>query len=291
MKPVDIVKIEKLIPIFKNGEAANAIEVARVIDLEDNSCQFNIIVGKGLYNIGDKAIYIQPDYCIPERELFKEYFYPMGDPKKSKLGKKGRIRAVKFNFNFENEMDPIYSNGILMNFSMIPEFDETCDLQEYFGVIKYVADEQGDGGNSGLTKGSLPYFLYATDETRIEHLKGHVDRCFENKEVLSFSLKRDGCLDAETLIETEKDGTLTIKEICEKKFGGKVKSLNIENNKLEYRKVLNTWIKEKTDNWYEIILEDDTTIKITGNQMVWLPELMCYRRVDELDGTETFLFT
>ena len=192
MKPVDIVKIDKIIPIFKNGEPANNIEVARIIDLEGNSCQFNIIVGKGLYEIGDKAVYIQPDYCIPERELFIEYFAPFGDPKKSKLGKKGRIRAVKFNFNFENEMDSIYSNGILMKLSTIPGFDENCDLQEYFGVIKYVSNESFGSNNNGLIKGDLPYFLYETDETRIEYLKEHIDKCYNEKHILSFSVKRDG---------------------------------------------------------------------------------------------------
>ena len=95
MKPVDVVTIEQLIPIFKNGEPATAIEVARVKDSEGTSIQYDIIVGKGLYEIGDECIYIQPDYTIPLNRLFVDYHAPQGDVKKSKLGKKGRIRAVK----------------------------------------------------------------------------------------------------------------------------------------------------------------------------------------------------
>jgi hypothetical protein len=80
MKAVDLVKIEKIIPIYKNGEVANAIEVARVQDMDGNSCEFNIIVAKGIYNVGDEVIYIQPDYCVPDNDMFSEYWRPMGDP-------------------------------------------------------------------------------------------------------------------------------------------------------------------------------------------------------------------
>ena len=200
MNSVDIVKIDKLITIYKDGAEANSIQVARVKDLNGNSCQFNIVVGKGIYEIGDSAIYIMPDYCIPPTEMFNEYYAPGGDEKKSKLGKKGRIRAIKFNFLFENEIDPIYSNGILISFKYFDEsfiqnilkvkeleenqtFSETDEfksLQELFGVIKYVAEESVAGGNSGLEKGDLPSFLYSTDETRIEVLKDRVDNCFES---------------------------------------------------------------------------------------------------------------
>lgn len=193
MEPVEIVTIAELIPISKNGEPANAIEVARIKNSEGNVLQFNIIVGKGLYKIGDEVVYIMPDYCIPNTELFRDYYEPFGNPKKSKLGKKGRIRAVKFNFQFEGESDPIYSNGIMIPLKLMDEkihavdFDET--LQECLQVIKYVADDTS-GQPKGLTKGDRPYFLYGTDETRIEELKDHVNSLGD--EALSFTLKRDG---------------------------------------------------------------------------------------------------
>ena len=195
MKPVEIVKINELIPIHKNGEPATNIEVARIVESGNvSSCQFNIIVGKGLYNIGDVVIYIQPDYCIPNGEIFKEYYEPFGDPKKSKLGKNGRIKAVKFNFSFENETEPIYSNGIILSFESIPfEITDGTDLEKELHVIKYVAEDSFEkGALSGLIKGELPYFLYTTDEDRIELKKDHIDKCFAENEVLSFTIKRDG---------------------------------------------------------------------------------------------------
>ena len=195
MKAVEVVKINELLPIFKNGEPATNIEVARIAEQGSaTSCQFNIIVGKGLHKIDELVLYIQPDYCIPKSDIFKAYYEPFGDPKKSKLGKNGRIKAVKFNFTFENDSEVIYSNGIILPFVCLPfEVTEEMDLEKELNIIKYVAEDSWEkGANSGLTKGELPGFLYATDEPRIELLKERTDTCFAENEVLSFTIKRDG---------------------------------------------------------------------------------------------------
>ena len=203
MKVVDFVQVEKLIPIYKEGSEANAIQVARVKDSEGNSCEFNVIVGKGLYNVGDNVIYIQPDHCLPDNYIFTEYFRPGGDEKKCKLGKKGRIRAIKFNFQFDGKSDPIYSNGIIIPIDLALKSEtieainngtiaEDFDLQKELQIIKYEADDNTQGGSSGLTKGELPGFLYATDETRIENLKSHVLKVYEAGEIVSITRKVDG---------------------------------------------------------------------------------------------------
>ena len=211
MKNVDIVIIDKLLPLYKDGIEANAIQVARIKDLDGNSCQFNIVVGKGLYKEGDKAIYIMPDYCLPDREIFKEYIAPNGDPKKCRLGKNGRIRAIKFNFTLDNSCEPVYSNGVLVSVNIIRNYINgdiyDGDLQKELGIIKYVAPDTSSM-SSGLTKGDLPYFLYATDETRIELLKDHVDKCYNENEILSFTLKRDGS-SASLYVRKDLDDNLT----------------------------------------------------------------------------------
>jgi len=198
MKAVDIVIVNELIPIYKNGEEANAIQVARIKDREGNSCQFNIIVGKGLYNIGDNVIYIQPDYCLPDTELFKEYIKPGNDPSKCRLGRKGRIRALKFNFTFKDDVNPIYSNGIIIPSSECAEVvskalvDNEYDLQTELKVIKYVAEDSFDSQRSGMSKGLLPSYLYQTDEVRIENIKEHVELVYQEGEILGGTMKRDG---------------------------------------------------------------------------------------------------
>lgn len=194
MKPVEIVKINELITIYKNGEEAQNIQVAKIAELDSEvSHQFNIIVGKNLYNIGDRVLYIQPDYCIPNNDFFKEYYEPQGDPKKSKLGSNGRIKAVKFNFQFENVFDSIYSNGILLPLSVLNfELTDDIDLMKELNVIKYVAVDSSENNASGLAKGDLPDFLYVTDEDRIELKFEQVNKCFNDNEILSFTIKRDG---------------------------------------------------------------------------------------------------
>jgi len=192
MEAVSILKVEKKLQVFKAGEPANAIEVIRLCDESGDSLEFNIIAGKDLNEVGDYGIYIMPDYTLPERNEFMEYLEPGGDPSKCKLGKGNRIKAIKFNFSFEREMDPIYSNGIFINLKFLPEFDHNQNLQEFFGITKYVAADNAESMKSGLTKGDLPDFLYATDETRIETIKKHVNMVFDEDEEIAFTLKRDG---------------------------------------------------------------------------------------------------
>jgi hypothetical protein len=217
MKAVDLVTIERFIPIFKEGVPANAIEVARVKGSDGESIQYDIVVGKGLHKIGGNGIYIQPDYTIPLNELFLEYHAPFGEPKNSRLGKKGRVRAIKFNLSFEGSTEPIYSNGILLPWSefekwftiewnkqpaegsKIPDIkvtsfdDPEFPYQEVLGVEKYVADDNLEGSQpKGMTEREFPSFLYKTDEETIQNHRKAVDRCYADEEVLSFTQKRDG---------------------------------------------------------------------------------------------------
>lgn len=102
--------------------------------------------------------------------------------------------------------------------------------------------------------------------------------------------KLDGCLSGETKIITDK-GDFSIKEICEKKDEYKVLTFNHELNKLEYNEIEETSIKENDGKqWFDIELENGENIKITGNHKVWLENLECYRRVDELKEGDEIMF-
>ena len=71
---VSIVTIKNKIPLFKDEEKANRIEL---IQFEENG--FEVVSQKDLYKIGDKAIYIQPDYCVSDISLFDVFIRPNGD--------------------------------------------------------------------------------------------------------------------------------------------------------------------------------------------------------------------
>ena len=103
--------------------------------------------------------------------------------------------------------------------------------------------------------------------------------------------KMDGenCLEENTLLKTEFDGYKTIKWICENKYNGKVLCYDIYTDKEEYEDILNWQILENNDDWYEIILDNNKSIILTGNHYVWLNDLKCYRRVSDLKEGDDFL--
>lgn len=208
VKIVEIVTITNLIPVFKEGAEANAIQVAKFSFDSGGECGFNVIAQKGLYEIGSKAIYIQPDYCLSENELFNSFIAPGGDPKRSRLGKQNRIRAIKFNFSFEGSSDPIYSNGILLPLEEVeaflfdgdenycfysdmpsPEAYRELDLAEELGVTKY---EEPETAGSGLIAGEFPSFMYKTDEQNINNIVDHVKKIISEGQELGITIKRDG---------------------------------------------------------------------------------------------------
>jgi hypothetical protein len=176
MPIVQIVEIKELIPIYKNGEEALSIQLAKCVEHD-----FDVIVQKNLYQIGDNAIYIQPDYCLPildekmteAQKLFLSFTQPEGDPKKSKLGQNGRIRAIKFSFSLSKEDSiagincKIYSVGILLPHNKVSHMlNELEDLDKIFEITKY---EEPETAYSGLSKGSLPSGMYRTDEENFKN--------------------------------------------------------------------------------------------------------------------------
>ncbi|NJL81223.1 MAG: hypothetical protein HC917_24960 [Richelia sp. SM2_1_7] len=146
-------------------EEAHSIEL---IQFEENA--FEVVVQKNLYNIEDKAVYIQPDYCLSDIELFKTFI------ESGKLGSNNRIKAIKFNFSTEiNSSSKTYSNGILLPIYVVEDWIGTTleinNLANTLGITKYEEPEKNNGGvKSGLTKGSLPQGMYKTDETNIKNI-------------------------------------------------------------------------------------------------------------------------
>lgn len=188
--PVEIVTISRIIPIYKNGEEASSIQVVNFNFANGDECGYNVISQKGIYQVGSKAIYIQPDYCLPDSPLFSSFTAPNGDPNKSRLGRNNRIRALKFNFSFANSSDPIYSVGILLNTNELPiELLAAEDLAAALGITKY---EEPEKGTTGQTRGTLPSFLYATDEENCANLKSHINRVLESGAEVAYTIKVDG---------------------------------------------------------------------------------------------------
>jgi hypothetical protein len=176
MSACKIVTVKAKHKLYKKGEPATSIEL---IELEEVG---NTIVSQlDLYQVGDKALFIQPDYSIPETPFFSEYHYPDGDKAKSKLGSNGRIKAIKFNLSTAvDNNDPVYSYGILIPYSEFQKMknykaslaDEE-KLDEFLGVTKWSEPEEKSigGGISGTADSApFPQGMYKTDEENVNNL-------------------------------------------------------------------------------------------------------------------------
>jgi len=128
----------------------------------------------------------------------------------------------------------------------------------------------------------LPWSLgLRSDDKRLKDLS----RFINQEVVVTEKVDGENCLDEHTLITTPY-GKKTIREICEINYKGLVLSKNLVLNVVEWQNVEFCLINNPGDNWYEIELENGEILQITGDQLVWLPELKCYRKVCELNGTE-----
>ncbi len=191
MEAVSIVTIKNKIPLYKKEEEANSIEL---IELKENG--FELVAQKDLYQIGDKAVYIQPDYCVSDISLFESFIRPNGDESKSMLGKVNglprRIRAKKFTLSKEPNGDCVYSNGILLpikevfdylypdmsGWNMESKLRRLSEIGEEFRkLIRVTKYEEPESNFNSMKVGAtrpFPSGVYKTDEENINNLWGEL---------------------------------------------------------------------------------------------------------------------
>lgn len=183
MNPVSIVTIASKHKLYKKDEEATSIELIKIEEAE-----FELVSQKGLYEVGDAAVYIQPDFNLSDIPLFESFLRPNGDESKSILGKvegkPRRIRAKKFTLSKEPNGLPVYSNGILLPYGEVISYldkilpintkfinsktgfiHDDFDLTAALGVTKYEEPEEVKN-KSGYSK-PFPKGVYKTDENNI----------------------------------------------------------------------------------------------------------------------------
>lgn len=179
MNKVSIVTIKEKAKLFKKEELAERVELVKLEELG-----FPLVSGKDLYDIGDTAVFIEPDYCLPDSELFNDFIRPQGDINKSILGRVGgeprRIRAKKFSLSLEPNGDAVYSYGILLPTKIVLDFLNVStldglDLETRLGIYKYVEPEEVEKVSSCNGKNlEFPTGVYKTDEDNIYNVKNKI---------------------------------------------------------------------------------------------------------------------
>lgn len=155
-KLAKIVKIDELNPI----EGADAIECAVVGG-------WKVVAQKGLYNVGDLAVYFEIDSWIPH-ELAP--FLSKGKEPREFEGVKGeRLKTIKLRGQL--------SQGLLMplkeacpNIEM--QIFEDLDVTEYLGIKKW--EKPVNAQLAGVCRGNFPSLIPKTDQERAQNLKKEI---------------------------------------------------------------------------------------------------------------------
>ena len=259
MNPVSIVTIKNKIPLYKGDEQANSIEV---IELEEVG--FELVANKTLYQIGGKAVYIQPDYCVSDIPLFESFIRPNGDESKSMLGKveglPRRIRAKKFTLSKEPNGDPVYSNGILLPYNEVVDYVgamilENVDLTKKLGITKYEEPEPVSKGGlkSGQTEGKFPEGIYKTDEENINNLWNHIEKKIGYPLILVGTEKVDGSSITIGVTPKIPEGFICSRNLRKKLT---IKKVTGRRNKKWYEKLL-FWTNPDLNLYTEVENDDD----------------------------------
>lgn len=184
MELVNIVTIKNKIPLYKDNIQSTSIEM---IELEEVG--FEVVANKTLYQVGDKAVFIQPDCCVPDTSLFESFIRPNGNESKSMLGRvKGlprRVRAKKFNLSKEPSGDFVYSQGILLPYHEVQDYLyqlkdiehkyiylEGINLTKKLNITKYEESNLITNNNLNFKQieNKFPEGLYKTSEENINNV-------------------------------------------------------------------------------------------------------------------------
>jgi tRNA-binding EMAP/Myf-like protein len=266
---VEIEKVEK----HPNADALELIKVS--------GYDYSIVSKIGDFKVGDLGIFIEPDYVVPTTNQVFAFL---------KKGNKDTQRITV------RRLRGIWSEGLLIKAESHHKVGD--NVMEEYGITRWEPPPsksfgwgaEGAALKSGLqTKEPVIPGVIRIPHYSLENYKKHTNLLTE-EDMVYYTTKIHGCLFFDTLLETN-IGPKTIGEIVDNKLNVLVKSFNHDTNQIEFKKITNhmSSYDPSDNNWFEIELEDNRKIKITGNHKVFLPKLNCYRAVQDLKEDDEFL--
>lgn len=200
--------------------------------------------------------------------------------------------------------------------------DNTATIEVEFGQLEgkqqVSCDVVAEGKNLGRKNATTPFqqamaeayaewstkqnrkgYALSPDETRDDY-RPMLAQPF-NKVAINYwdsafgQIKYDGCLDGEWRVLFADGQQLRIRDVVEQRIAGKVAAYDTQRQCVEYCEIedwlVNTPARDNKE-WFELELENGIILPpLTGNHRVFLPELNCWRRVDELQPGDKLLST
>jgi len=261
-KLASIRKIDAIEPI----KGADAIEVAIIGG-------WKVVVAKDQFSVGHLVIMCEIDSWIPHGLA---PFLSKGKEPREYNGVKGeRLRTVKLRgTTSQGLLLPLDILGSDTLSDIFDQLEEGFDLTEIMGIQKWEAPIPAQ--LSGMAKGNFPSWVPTTDQERVQNLD--LENLSEMNVTWEVTEKLDGCLFEGTIISTP-DGGIPIQNI---KVGDRVMSFNHDTASEEESVVTGILHREVETEWFEIETDTGDILTVTANHPVFLPELSCYRRADQL---------
>jgi RNA ligase (TIGR02306 family) len=158
---------------------ADRIEVATVAG------GWRVIVKRGEYQVGDRAVYFEIDSFLPEGN--PQWQFLLDRSSREFNGQRGHVlRTVK--------LRGVYSQGLLLPLeptcqNIESELFDGLDVSYPLGIVKY--EPPIPAALAGLTKGLFPSWIRKTDQTRVQNLADrfadYTDKMFQVQEKLEGS--------------------------------------------------------------------------------------------------------
>jgi hypothetical protein len=102
---------------------------------------------------------------------------------------------------------------------------------------------------------------------------------------------QEKCLSPDCLVELEKGGVKTIKDVVDSKIEDRILSFNEITNSIEFADILN-WVKnEKTSEWLEIETEHGQKIVVTPNHRMFVHNKGDVKAENLNEGDELVVFS
>ena len=207
-----------------------SIEIVQEVNIHPNADRldlakvlgFQCVTQKGLYQGGEKIVYIRPDAVLPQTEWAQSYRVHSPD----------RIRAVQLRSK--------WSEGIIVPFNLLP--GETCqaieslpvgtDVSALLGITHWEAPAPQDPHAKSSV---LPFGIRKTEETRFEEISNELPY----GQIVDIQLKIDGTSTTYYYkIDTKEFGVLAreqeMKLEIENKYTDPIKKYDIQNKLTQF---------------------------------------------------------